>query len=150
MSFFLDEDKAVDISSDQYATGNKTSYGENLAASWDLMKKTEFSTSENYNLQNTYQETIDEAAKLGHTDLQNPYTYIPVYGEADDIDLPSTEERVANFHERLENKMQADSNLNEVLASKNLHTRDAIERKIGIDARAAKERFADINSRAGL
>lgn len=150
MSFFLDEDKAVDISSDQYATGNVTNYSENLSASWDFLKKSAFSTSEDYNLKNTYQETVDEAAKLGHTDLNNPYVAIPQYGEPDDIDLPSTEERLETFHQRLESKMQEDSNLNQVLASKNLHTRDAIERKIGIDVRAAQERFADINARANF
>lgn len=149
MSFFLDEDKAVDISSDEYATGNKTSYGENLAASWDLVKKTSLSISEDYNLRNTYQETIDEAAKLGHTDLFNPYVQQPYFGYGDDTEFETTEEKVLNFHQRLDKKMQEDPQLNEVLASKNLHTQDAIQTKIGIDARASQERFADINARAG-
>ena len=39
MSFFLDEDKATRVSPDEYATGNKTNYNENLAAAWNYVKK---------------------------------------------------------------------------------------------------------------
>ena len=39
MSFFLDEDKATRVSPDEYATGNKTNYNENLAACLELCKE---------------------------------------------------------------------------------------------------------------
>ena len=59
MSFFLDEDKATTISPDEYATGNKTNYNENLAASWNYTKQTALSISEQYNLLNKYGEVMD-------------------------------------------------------------------------------------------
>ena len=60
MSFFLDEDKATRVSPDEYATGNKTNYNENLAAAWNYVKKTQLSTSERWNLTNKYGEIFTQ------------------------------------------------------------------------------------------
>ena len=114
MSFFLDEDKATRVSPDEYATGNKTNYNENLAAAWNYVKKTQLSTSERWNLINKYGEVVDAAHTLGHTDLTNPMigegqsfdeTNLDIY-TADDID--PLENRIQLFHEKLEKKQEED------------------------------------------
>ena len=165
MSFFLDEDKATIVSPDEYATGNKTNYQENLAASWNYTKQTAFSISERYNLINKYSEVIDVASTLGHTDLINPFiedTNPMNMGEIDPIlDRqkfaaqenetllnPDLDTRLLQFHEMLDKKQNEDINLKKALADKGLDSQDSIQKQIGIDAQEAFKKYSDINSRA--
>ena len=165
MSFFLDEDKATIVGPDEYATGNKTNYNENLAAAWNYVKQTQLSTSEQFNLMNKYSEVIDIAASLGHTDLDNPFieeTNPYNMGEIDPILdrqkfaaqenetllKPNQDTRLLQFHEILEKKQNEDINLKKALAEKGLDSQISIQKQIGIDAQEAFKKFSDINSRA--
>ena len=165
MSFFLDEDKATIVSPDEYATGNKTNYQENLAASWNYIKQTSFSISERYNLINKYAEVVDVASTLGHTDLINPFiedTNPMNMGEIDPIlDRqkfaaqenetllnPDLDTRLLQFHEMLDKKQNEDINLKKALADKGLDSQESIQKQIGIDAQESFKKYSDINSRA--
>ena len=154
MSFFLDEDKATRISPDEYATGNKTNYNENLAAAWNYVKKTQFSTSENWNLMNKYGEIVDAAHTLGHTDLTNPMigegpsfdeTNLDIY-TSDDVD--PLENRIQLFHEKLDKKQNEDINLQKLLQDKGLQSQEALQKQIGFEAQQSFENLQDIRSRA--
>ncbi len=154
MSFFLDEDKATRISPDEYATGNKTNYNENLSAAWNYVKKTQFSTSENWNLMNKYGEIVDAAHTLGHTDLTNPMigegpsfdeTNLDIY-TSDDVD--PLENRIQLFHEKLDKKQNEDVNLQKLLQDKGLQSQEALQKKIGFEAQQSFENLQDIRSRA--
>src|SRR6056300_500960 len=154
MSFFVDEDKATRISPDQYATGNKTNYNENLAAAWNYVKKTQLSTSEQWNLMNKYGEVVDMAHTLGHTDLTNPMigegqsfdeTNLDIY-TSEDVD--PLENRIELFHERLNKKLEEDVNLKKLLKDKGLDSQEALQKQIGFEAQQSFENLQDIRSRA--
>jgi len=154
MSFFLDEDKATRVSPDEYATGNKTNYNENLAAAWNYVKKTQLSTSEQWNLMNKYGEVVDMAHTLGHTDLTNPMigegqsfdeTNLDIYTSTD---VDPLENRIELFHERLNKKIKEDVNLRKLLKDKGLDSQEALQKQIGIEAQDAFQKFQDISSRS--
>lgn len=154
MSFFLDEDKATRVSPDEYATGNKTNYNENLAAAWNYVKKTQLSTSERWNLINKYGEVVDAAHTLGHTDLTNPMigegqsfdeTNLDIY-TADDID--PLENRIQLFHEKLEKKQEEDVNLRKLLQDKGFDSQESLQKQIGLEAQESFAKLQDIRSRA--
>ena len=153
MSFFLDEDKATIVSPDEYATGNKTNYNENLAASWNYTKQTALSISEQYNLLNKYGEVVDVAASLGHTDLVNPLIEDPYESELgasllDETGPLTKADRIDNFHTFLDRKQEEDINLKKALEDRGLSTKDAIEKTIGLDAQESLKKFQDIRERA--
>ena len=153
MSFFLDEDKATTISPDEYATGNKTNYNENLAASWNYTKQTALSISEQYNLLNKYGEVMDVAASLGHTDLVNPLIEDPYESELGpsllDEGGPLTKaDRIDSFHSILDKKQEEDINLKKALEDRGISTKEAIEKTIGLDAQESLKKFQDIRERA--
>ena len=154
MSFFLDEDKATRVSPDEYATGNKTNYNENLAAAWNYVKKTQLSTSERWNLINKYGEVVDAAHTLGHTDLTNPMigegqsfdeTNLDIY-TADDID--PLENRIQLFHEKLEKKQEEDVNLRKLLQDKGFDSQENLQKQIGLEAQESFAKLQDVRSRA--
>ena len=154
MSFFLDEDKATRVSPDEYATGNKTNYNENLAAAWNYVKKTQLSTSERWNLINKYGEVVDAAHTLGHTDLTNPMigegqsfdeTNLDIY-TADDID--PLENRIQLFHEKLEKKQEEDVNLRKLLQDKGFDSQESLQKQIGLEAQESFAKLQDVRSRA--
>jgi predicted kinase len=154
MSFFIDEDKATRVSPDEYATGNKTNYNENLAAAWNYVKKTQLSTSEQWNLMNKYGEVVDMAHTLGHTDLTNPMigegqsfdeTNLDIY-TSEDVD--PLENRIELFHERLNKKLEEDVNLKKLLKDKGLDSQEALQKQIGFEAQQSFENLQDIRSRA--
>lgn len=154
MSFFLDEDKATRVSPDEYATGNKTNYNENLAAAWNYVKKTQLSTSERWNLINKYGEVVDAAHTLGHTDLTNPMigegqsfdeTNLDIY-TADDID--PLENRIQLFHEKLEKKQEEDVNLRKLLQDKGFDSQENLQKQIGLEAQETFSKLQDVRSRA--
>jgi predicted ABC-type ATPase len=154
MSFFLDEDKATRVSPDEYATGNKTNYNENLAAAWNYVKKTQLSISERWNLTNKYGEIVDAAHTLGHTDLTNPMigeqqsydeTNLDIY-TADDID--PLENRIQLFHEKLEKKQEEDANLRKLLRDKGLESQEGLQKQIGLEAQESFAKLQDVRSRA--
>ena len=152
--FFLDEDKATRVSPDEYATGNKTNYNENLAAAWNYVKKTQLSTSERWNLINKYGEVVDAAHTLGHTDLTNPMigegqsfdeTNLDIY-TADDID--PLENRIQLFHEKLEKKQEEDVNLRKLLQDKGFDSQENLQKQIGLEAQESFAKLQDVRSRA--
>jgi len=154
MSFFLDEDKATIVGPDEYATGNKTNYNENLAAAWNYVKKTQLSTSEQWNLMNKYGEVVDLAHSLGHTDLTNPMigegpsfdeTNLDVFTEAD---ADPVENRIELFHTFLEKKLEEDVNLRKLLRDKGLDSQEALQKQIGIEAQQSFQKLQDVKSRA--
>ena len=155
MSFFLNEDESVTAANleNNWSTGDKTDFTENLKAAYNYMVKAELSSSERKNVLNKYGEVIDTARELGHVDIVNPFIEDPYESEMGASLIDGTgpvpeEDRISAFHTKLDTLIQSDPNLALALREKGIDSRENIEKQIKIDVQDSYNKFIDVKSRS--
>jgi len=155
MSFFYDEDTALQVKSDtSFTKGSRTDFGEVNSAAYKAFVRSELFTSERNNLSEEYGNIVNILQKAGHADMVNPLDqqFNPFTMENIDPNDPSfakTKDQLqADFWSKVSTLQTTDQNLKSLLSEAGLDTPDNVMNTISKKAHSAWKEYSELNERA--
>ena len=155
MSFFYEEDTALQVKSDtSFTKGKRTGLIENTGAAFKAFVKSELFSSERNNLSEEYGNMVNILQKAGHTDMVNPLDqqFNPFTMENIDPNDPqfakNVDELQADFWNKVSTLQTTDENLKSLLSEAGLDTQDNMMGTISKKAHSAWKEYSEINERA--
>jgi len=155
MSFFYDEDTALQVKSDtSFTKGSRTDFGEVNSAAYKAFVRSELFTSERNNLSEEYGNIVNILQQAGHADMVNPLDqqFNPFTMENIDPNDPSfakTKDQLqADFWSKVSTLQTTDQNLKSLLSEAGLDTPDNVMNTISKKAHSAWKEYSELNERA--
>jgi ppGpp synthetase/RelA/SpoT-type nucleotidyltranferase len=155
MSFFYEEDTALQVKSDtSFTKGKRTGLIENTGAAFKAFVKSELFSSERNNLSEEYGNMVNILHKAGHADMVNPLDqqFNPFTMENIDPNDPqfakNVDELQADFWNKVSTLQTTDENLKSLLSEAGLDTQDNMMGTISKKAHSAWKEYSEINERA--
>ena len=155
MSFFYEEDTALQVKSDtSFTKGKRTGLIENTGAAFKAFVKSELFSSERNNLSEEYGNMVNILQKAGHADMVNPLDqqFNPFTMENIDPNDPqfakNVDELQADFWNKVSTLQTTDENLKSLLSEAGLDTQDNMMGTISKKAHSAWKEYSEINERA--
>jgi len=146
MSFFYDEDTALQVKSDtSFTKGSRTGLIENTGAAFKAFVKSELFNSERNNLSEEYGNIVNILQKAGHADMVNP---LDITTQPLSATFKSREQRTEDFWSKVSTLQTTDTNLQSLLSEAGLDTPDNVMNTISKKAHSAWKEYSEINERA--
>ena len=155
MSFFYEEDTALQVKSDtSFTKGKRTGLIENTGAAFKAFVKSELFSSERNNLSEEYGNMVNILHKAGHADMVNPLDqqFNPFTMENIDPNDPqfakNVDELQADFWNKVSTLQTTDENLKSLLSEAGLDTQDNMMGTISKKAHSGWKEYSELNERA--
>ena len=148
MSFFYEEDTALQVKSDtSFTKGKRTGLIENTGAAFKAFVKSELFSSERNNLSEEYGNIVNILQQAGHAEMVNPLDLSN--DEMDGVTLPkSREQKTEDFWSKVSSLQTTDQNLQSLLSEAGLDTPDNVMNTISKKAHSAWKEYSELNERA--